>query len=174
MRLETQRGMTLIELLIATVLTGFLMVYATRLADAIGDAAQRARLDGNKSTNTALDKRFFTLVMMNAQTAHDSTIDFVGDDRTIQFLSLCVVTRGWIHPCRVRMTIEVRGDAAVVLAAVDDRVIVVDRGDGSLRFQYLEEPGAQWQFDWHRPKLPAALAVTDRRHTLVVPIGPGL
>src|SRR4051812_2749854 len=108
MRLETRRGMTLVELLIATVLTGFLMVYATRLAAAIGDAAQRARLDARMSTDAALDRRFFKLLMMNAQTGHDSTIDFVGDDHAIQFLSLCVVSRGWIHPCRVRMSIDVR------------------------------------------------------------------
>ena len=165
--------MTLIELLIATVLTGFLMVYATRLADAIGDAAHRTRIDGKTSTDAALDGRFFKLLMMNAQTAHDSTADFVGDDRAIQFLSLCVVSRGWIHPCRVRMSIDVRGDAAVAVVAVDDRAIVVDHGDASLRFQYLEESGARWQSDWSRQKLPAALAVTDRDHTLVVPIGPG-
>lgn len=166
--------MTLIELLIATVLTGLLMVYATRLMDTISDAARRTRSDGKESTDAALDRRLFKLLIINAQTTHDSVADFVGGDRAVQFTSLCAISRGWIHPCHVRMSIDVRGDAAVAVATVDDRVIAVDHGDASLRFQYLEESGAQWQSDWRRPKLPAALAVTDRGHTLVVPVGPGL
>lgn len=165
--------MTLIELLVATALTGLLLLHATRLMDAVTDAAQRVRLDEVGSTSSALNRRLFKRLVRNARPMQDSAAAFTGDDRAAQFISLCDVPRGWVHQCSVRISIENQDAGAVLFAAFDDRAIIVSHSDVTLRIRYLDERGGAWQPEWHRPTtLPAALAIIDSQDTLVVPIGP--
>jgi prepilin-type N-terminal cleavage/methylation domain-containing protein len=152
-------GFTLVEVLVAVVVTGLIALLAHQLFAAAVDGANRLagarrQLDRQSNARDFLRDAFLALDVADGAHAFD------GDPARLTFSTWLPVSDGWNERRTVvlglegpRLTAEVDGLAPLVLA---DSV-------AALSLDYLLTPGAEarWAMQWHSP-VSAPLAVRVR------------
>lgn len=168
-------GFTLIEILVALMIGGIVLIGAHQILAALTDSAR-----ASETNAIALDRRANGEDLLYRLTGALDIVTpgarpFFGTERIAEFSSWCEVPRGWLESCAVVVTIDTAGGRPAVSARLDDSArVVLLRGftHGSLRYLENAENGGTWQRVWGRGVgAPLAIGIILDRDTLIVPIG---
>jgi hypothetical protein len=144
-------GLTLVEVLVATVLTGVSVLGALGIlsqAQAVAGQVQRTTTASRRAHASIALLRAFALQLT---VARDTATSFVGSELSARFETRCRVPRGWVEPCIVSLSVE---DSAGV-----DHLHLDTNGFGRweviadssiLQLRYLEDAsdGGHWRPTW--------------------------
>lgn len=157
-----RRGFTLIEVLVAVVVTGTIALLAHQLFGAAVDGSRRLeetrhRLDRQGNAHDLLRDVFLALDI-----GADSAGPFKGDLQRLRFSSWMPVSDGWNERRTVELALD-RGRWTAALGGEPRLVLVLADSVSSVGLDYLLEPGADahWVTVWHSP-VSAPLAVRVR------------
>jgi prepilin-type N-terminal cleavage/methylation domain-containing protein len=150
-------GFTLVEVMVALVLTGMVAVLAHQIFGAVTDHTRRlrdARLVLDRRSNA---HRFLQSAFLSLEVGIDSAGAFSGQRDRVNFSSWLPSADGWLERRTVKLGLD--GDRWIAISPPDSSVELA-RGVTALRFDYLLEPGAEstWVGEWESA-VSAPLAV---------------
>lgn len=170
-----REGFTLLEVLVATVVTAMVVLGARQFYDALMTNFQRVRRAAAIEDARMNGQRVLREVVRNAEAHIDPDSAFVGDARSAVFVSSCQVPRGRLE--RHRTTLSVSDSAEWSLVTVrcgqQDSVVAMRVG-GPVTLQYLTTAmlGNAWLDSWSTGQmLPRAIGIETRTDTLILPLG---
>jgi prepilin-type N-terminal cleavage/methylation domain-containing protein len=154
-------GFTLVEVMLAVVVSGIVLLMSHQFLTAALDASKRiavARDNADRAVNRIqwLREAFGELVV-----GGDSLGSFLGMADHVAFSSALLTSNGW--PERTQVSLGVLGDGRLVAVLSDRDTLILDEHVGAISFDYLFEFGeaARWVHEWHSPST-APLAVRIR------------
>jgi prepilin-type N-terminal cleavage/methylation domain-containing protein len=173
--MRLRNGFTLLELMLALMLTGGAMLSAMLLLDQLGDGAERIVRDGAAMSRRANGARLMNRLFADARPSDDSTKRFTGDDHTVTLWTLCDVPGGWREPCRAILAIDDRGDSSAIVARLDiGGAFTVREQSGQRRLRYYDptrSADSVWLGHWSsNVTLPLAIAIVGSGDTTVIPV----
>lgn len=167
-------GMTLIELVGAITIAGFVLLGAVLLLDGVQDTGKRIVHEAGAITADATAGRLLQQLLTNTFATFDTTRRFDGTERAFAFSTLCAAPQGWSTACRAIAMITTARESSDVRVRLDDarwRILRQFRGDARLR--YFDADRGEWKAAWSSSAaIPAALAVILADDTLVYTMGP--
>jgi len=155
-------GFTLLEVLVAVVLTGTVALLAHQLFAAAVDGSRRLEQARRRLDREGNARAFLRDALLALEVGADSAGSFEGEPRRLRFSARLPTSDGWDE--RRTVGLALAGDRWT--AAVGDepgtRLVLAD-SVRSVQLDYLLEPGAdaRWVMDWHSP-VSAPLAVRVR------------
>ena len=162
MRAARRVGFTLIEVLVALVVTGTIALLAHQLFAAAVDSSRRLeqarrRLDREGNARDFLRDAFLAL-----DVGADAAGPFEGEPRRLVFSSWLPAADGWDERRTVALALDGGRWTAALGKEPGARLLLADSVT-SVGLDYLLEPGADahWVIDWHSP-VSAPLAVRVR------------
>lgn len=168
-------GFTLIEVMVALVVSAIVLLGARAMLGAVGDAATRISQEGARLDTSANADRTLRSLVRNLDLGFANDAVFAGDTRQVTFASWCDMPSGWQERCRVTVAIERRtdGDALVLHTTRGDAIVVRERmRSGSLRYLATVYGGGEWIRTWGVGiTAPLAIGILLDGDTLIVPIG---
>lgn len=142
------RGFTLVELLVALVVTSLVVLLSHQLLTAAGDSARtlvtaRAALDREANARRWLASSWRSLEVGGA------AVGFTGAPTEARYSSWVRTPGGWWIRTRVRLTVE----GTRLVATLDDGPLVLADEVTGVGFDYLLAPGAdsRWVAAWQSP-----------------------
>jgi prepilin-type N-terminal cleavage/methylation domain-containing protein len=153
-------GFTLIEVMVALVLTGVVAGLAHQLFGAVTDHTRRlreARFGLDRRSNA---HRFLQSAFLSLEVGIDSAGAFSGQRDRVSFSSWLPTSDGWLERRTVELSLD--GDRWIAISPPGSSIELA-RGVTALRFDYLLEPGAEsaWVREWESA-VSAPLAVRVR------------
>lgn len=173
MRYRSPVGFTLLELIIALAAVGFVMLGGVMLLDQLGDGAERIVDNGASAAREGNGARTLRRLLTDASTNSDSTKPFRGDERGLEFWSLCDIPGGWPEPCHASLAIDERGDSSAIVARLStggSLTLRRQRGPSVFRY-YNASSDTLWLRAWSsHVTLPTAIGLVTDRDTLVLSV----
>jgi prepilin-type N-terminal cleavage/methylation domain-containing protein len=170
-----RHGFTLIEVLSALMLTGFVLLGALLLVDQISNGADRIAKESRRVSSEGNGNRLLRRLLLEASLGQDSVDMFRGDANNITMRSLCPTPNGWPEVCHVTLAIDVRADSSIVTAELRPGLTFSLRRElGKAEFRYLGAPSSDssWFKVWSsNASLPWAIGVVADRDTVVLSVG---
>ena len=159
MRAGRRKGFTLIEVLVALVLTGVVVLLVHRLLEVTMRSARVLRDARAATERRHQGERWLRLTLGSLDTSGEDGA-FDGRPDALSFVAWVPVAEGWLERRRVEFHLENRELVGVLGGP---HPVVLADGVERLEFDYLLEPGAttQWVQTWQSP-LSAPLAVRLR------------
>ena len=168
-------GFTLIEVVVALVVSAIVMLGARAMLGEVGDDAHRIATETARLDAEANGERTMRALVRQLDLSSGEGSQFAGDPRQVTFASWCEVASGWRERCAVTLTMEpLAGKSALVIRTSKGVALVVrDRiGTGELRYLTTVTGGGEWIRVWGAGiTAPLAIGVILDRDTLIVPIG---
>ena len=166
-------GFTLIEVMVALMIGGMAVAGAAALLAALGNRAEAIERAGIGVDQDANAERLLRGLVANLDLSSDSAPSFVGDANGARFQAWCEMPAGWLGHCRVRLSLERRGDLASLRLQVDDpgpSVIDLRRDLREARFRYLisVDDVLTWTDRSSHLVPPLAVALIVERDTLLL------
>ena len=167
--------MTLIEVMVALLVSGIVLLGARLILDALTDQALRITDSAVVADREANGDRVLRGLAERLEVGTARGTEFAGDPATATFTSWCEVPAGWLERCAVTLAIQ-HDSTALALVARTSRgdSIVLRRGFRQGAIRYLETPanGGSWIRVWGAGiTAPVAFGVILDRDTLIVRIG---
>ncbi len=163
MRHKLARGLTLVEVLVATVLTGVAVLGALGMlnqAEAVTGQLQRSAIAAQRSQ--AAIARLRSLVSQ-LSVSRDTSATLIGSGTSVQFASRCRVPRGWVEPCAIEVSVEdSSGLSHLHISENTSSHWDVLEGSMLLQLLYLEDAvgNGRWRGAWRETHaVPLALGV---------------
>jgi prepilin-type N-terminal cleavage/methylation domain-containing protein len=162
MRTARPAGFTLIEVLVALVLTGTVALLAHQLFAAAVDASRRLEAARRRLDREGNTRDFLRDALLALEVGADSAGAFEGEPRRLQFSAWLPTSDGWDERRTVALALEGGRWTAALGDEPGTRLVLAD-SVRSVGLDYLLEPGADahWVMDWHSP-VSAPLAVRVR------------
>lgn len=163
-------GFTLVEVLVALMLSALVLALGQRILAQLIDAEEalgRSVQESAVSTYGLSEAR--RLVSLAIRPSADAR-PFVGAVEVAEFDSLCETGRGGLRHCRVTLR---TGPGYITLDAAGIRSVLMSPDGGTGRFQYQQRTpsGVSWADTWgHSRVLPSAVRVVSPRDTLDFPM----
>ncbi|WP_420127342.1 type II secretion system protein [Longimicrobium sp.] len=170
-------GFTLVEVMVAIVVMGVVLVGARTMlgqmaddADRIGAAAREADRDANaEALLRAVAGR------LDVSSVPGSVIRFTGERQGARFHSWCEVPDGWLERCDATLgLIELDGEPVLALQLSTGETVPLRRGFASGEILYLRsaEAGGQWVTSWGASiTAPLAFGIVADGDTSIIRIG---
>jgi prepilin-type N-terminal cleavage/methylation domain-containing protein len=153
-------GFTLVELLVAMVITSLVLLLAARLFAGLTFAAQQVEFSRSTLDRRMNARRWLTVTLLNLEVGTTGAHPFEGHPDQVTFTSWRPVAVGWLE----------RGTAHLGLSSGEFRLesdgmdpVVLADSVADVGFDYLLEPGVdtRWVREWLSP-VSAPLAVRLR------------
>jgi hypothetical protein len=165
--------MTLIELIAALALAGFVLLGAILLLDGVDDTRNRIARDARSMTADGTAADALRDLLANAWPTFDTARRFDAGERELVFSTRCPAPAGWSASCRAMITVASGRDSSTLRVRFDDgesRILKRCRGDA--RFRYFDAERGRWTPAWSASaSVPAALAVVVSDDTVVYSLG---
>jgi prepilin-type N-terminal cleavage/methylation domain-containing protein len=175
MRLRKRRGFTLIELLAALSISGLVMIGGILVLDQITDSTARIVRSGVIAAREGNGPRVLHQLLLDARVTADSLDRFRGDERSLEFSTLCQRPGGWLEACRASVGIDWRTDTSVVMAVLSTgENLELARRPGVAEFRYFDGVVADsaWLQRWAMSiAMPIAIGIVTRGDTAIYPMG---
>jgi prepilin-type N-terminal cleavage/methylation domain-containing protein len=170
-------GFTLVEVMVALVVIGIVLVGARAMLGQIADSADRitaAAAEGDREANA--ERLLRTVVdRLDIAPAAGQETRFQGDPRGTRFRSWCEVPDGWLERCDVSLGfIDLQGENVLALRLSTGELVPLRRGFGSGEIAYLRDAagGGAWVRTWGASiTAPVALGIVIDGDTAIVRIG---
>jgi prepilin-type N-terminal cleavage/methylation domain-containing protein len=180
MSARSRSGFTLIEILVAMVVSGMIVAAAAGLLSVFGDRAQTIDRAGMQADREGNAYRLLQQIVGNAATTADSTPGVVGNASGASFQTWCESPHGWLDHCAAQLRFERTGDGVALLMrlrlrSADSAVVDIRRSLGIGRLRYLRnaESRGTWTDSWAMLGPPEAVAVILDADTLLLPVWSG-
>ena len=174
-RTGDRRGFTLPELMVAIVVSGLVLLGARATVDAVQVLAARSADAARETDRLRNGERVLRELVEGLGTGEDEASHFAGDPSSARFLSRCDSPAGWTEPCAVRLTVEHRDSALVLMARVAGAAPVeLLRAAERLELGYLHDAaeGGQWFRSWGSSIVaPIAIGIRRDDELLILPVG---
>ena len=172
-----RRGFTLVEVMVALVVMGVVLVGARTMLGQIADDADRitaAAADADREANAeALLRAVAGRLELSATPADSARLE--GEPRGMRFRSWCEVPDGWLERCRASLGfIQVDGGNVLALRLSTGELVQLRRGFRTGELVYLRDAGdgGDWAGRWStRLAAPLAIGIVIDGDTTIVPIG---
>lgn len=168
-------GFTLVEVMIALLVSGLVLLGARLLLEGMADESERSVAAATRATAEANADRVLRDLVGQLEVGTDSATEFGGDERVVRFASWCAVPSGWEERCRVTLAVDSL-DGRPVLAALlsTGEVLVLRSGfrDGQLCYLTSAAEGGHWLRGWGMGiTAPLAIGVVLDGDTTILRIG---
>ena len=168
-------GFTLVEVLVALVIAGSVVVTARMLLEQLADDADRLLAHTATNDTEANAHRTLRALVSNLEVGTDDARRFAGEERATRFTSWCDVPRGWQERCTVTLAIDSQGPAPVLVASLSTgELLEIRRGFSTATLRYLGDAarGGTWFRSWGESiTAPLAIGVLIDADTLILRIG---
>ncbi len=168
-------GMTLIEVLAALALSGFVLLGALLLVDQLDVSGRQLLAARWTMAANANGPRLVRALLRDAWSSADSSDWLRGDEHVVSFRSTCQTPHGWRAPCHTTLVIDQLPDTSVLMLERDDaRPIAAVRAPGTARFRFYNARSTDSAWSTHWPastRLPTALVLVHGTDTAVFSIG---
>ena len=173
------RGFTLVEVMVALVVIGVVVLGARAMLGQLADSADRitaaaAEADRAANAEALLREAVGRLETRPAASAADET-RFAGDERGASFRTWCDVPDGWMEPCDASLGfITVDGQPALALSLSTGEMVALRSGFRAGSLAYLRDAGGGggWVRHWGASiTAPLAIGVVIDGDTSIVRIG---
>jgi prepilin-type N-terminal cleavage/methylation domain-containing protein len=172
---RSRRGMTLIEIVAAVAIAGFVIVTGAALLDQLNDAGARIAGDATTTARAGNGRRLFRELLAHAEASVDTNDRFRADSASVAYLTRCPNAFGWTEPCHVQLAMDYRADSTEVVAVFGDGreiTLRVQAKRAEFRFLNLAHVDSVWASVWTTSAtLPDAIAVVSGTDTVVFPVG---
>ena len=168
-------GFTLIEIVVALVVSAIVLLGARALLEEVGDDAVRIAGSAERVDADANGERMMRALVFELELGSGESQQFAGDPQHAAFSSWCEVPAGWQERCSVDITVERKreGSALMVHTSKGGSIVVRNRiANGSLRYLTAVSGGGEWIRVWGAGiTAPLAIGIILDADTLIVPIG---
>jgi hypothetical protein len=165
-------GISLIEVMAALVLTGFVVTAAHLLLGTLRDADVRITEAAARITVRATDQRALRELVAMMRTPSESGRRIFGDEGGVSFDSWCATGGGWLEPCRVDLSVLALDPGSAVSLQVSgghESILIHVPHRLALRYLSVIEESPQWQDEWRdNLSAPQAIALLSTSDTLVL------
>ena len=173
--MRTRSAFTLIEVMVALVVSGIVLLGARAMLEASADEAHHIVLAATEADREANADRVLRDLVGRLEVGTGPGTEFAGEPTMASFTSWCEVAAGWEEPCRVQLSIEHEGrvNALVAITSLGDTLrLRSDIQNGSIAYLSTPEAGGTWIRVWGAGiTAPVALGFFLDRDTLIVRIG---
>lgn len=168
-------GFTLVEVMVALLVSAVVLLGARALMEALADHAQDISRAATAADRDANAERTLRALAERLEVGTAPGTEFSGDPSTARFTSWCEVPAGWLERCEVSLSIarDADGYALIARTSVGD-AIRIRSGFHAGTIRYLDSPaaGGTWIRVWGEGiTAPIALGVIIDRDTIIVRIG---
>ncbi len=178
MSVRRSAGFTLVEVMVAVVVMGVVLVGARTMLGQIADGADRIALaaeQGDREANAdALLRAVAGRVEVVARPGEDA-VRFEGEPGGARFHTWCEVPDGWLERCRAWLgVIELQGEPVLALRLSTGELVRLRGGFRSGEILYLRDAanGGAWLTRWGSAiTAPLALGVVVDGDTSIIRIG---
>lgn len=168
-------GFTLIEVIVALVISAIVLLGARAMLGEVGDDALRIAAQTRHVDTEANAERALRALVRGLELSGNDSAQFSGDEQKTQFSSWCDVPGGWQERCSVELVVERRrdGDALVIQTSTRPPILVREgMRAASLRYLSTVSGGGEWIRVWGTGiTAPLAIGIILDADTLIVPIG---
>lgn len=169
-------GFTLVETMVAMVITGLIAATVGRIAHAVILSDQRLRLSRVEWDGRWAAYRWLHEAFVGLEVGTDSLSSFQGWADSVRFSANMRSASGEVVLSRPNLVVRGQSLVAEVGSGLPDTLV---RGVSRVAFGYLQSPGAraEWLIGWHSPATaPIAVrlilwGVSGGADTLLLPIG---
>jgi len=167
-------GVTLIELMVALVLTGLILASARQVLNQLEDSGRVLAIDARRADSRSNRERLLRALLGRVEAKSDSLRRFRGDEKSASFDSWCERPAGWLERCRVDLTVGTAGDSSAVSANLSTGEVLLLRvlaGRASFKYFGRDSLGVRWTDVWGTSlTTPFALGLARERDTIVIRI----
>ena len=171
MRREARAGFTLVELMVALVVSAVVVLGARQLLEQLGESAHRTVAAVARADRAANGERLLRDLAGRLEVGTSDAARFSGGPGETRFASWCAVPSGWEERCTVSLV--ARGSSLVASFGGADTLTLLTR-DAPIELRYLDDPraGGRWFTSWGTGiTAPLAIAVISGADTMIVRIG---
>ena len=175
MRPDHRRGFTLVEVIVALVVSAIAVLGARLLLERVGDATALIVREATASDAKANGERMLRDLVSRLETGTSDVGPFVGSSDSARFTSWCDVPRGWRERCAVSLTVR-PGDARDTLIVSTSTGLAFSALDAPapLELRYLNDvrAGGMWFSSWGAGiTAPLAIGIAGARDTIILRVG---
>lgn len=174
-RRSPRAGFTLIEVVVALVVSAVVLLGARAMLGEVGDDALRIASQARRVDRDANAEREMRRLVGELELGTGEASQFAGDPARASFASWCDAPGGWQERCAVVLEVVPNGAGArlVVRTSASGAFVVRDSlRSGSLRYLTRVTNGGDWIRVWGAGiTAPLAIGVILDADTLIVPIG---
>ena len=168
-------GFTLVELMVALVVSAVVVLGARTLLEQLGESAHRTIAAAARADRAANGERLLRDLVGRLEVGTSDATRFAGEPATASFSSWCDVPSGWQERCSVTLVATNAEGRASLAARLEpgDSVTVLVR-DAPIELRYLDDPraGGRWFTSWGAGiTAPLAIGVISGGDTMIVRIG---
>lgn len=168
-------GFTLIELLAALSISGLVMLGGVILVDQVTDSSARIVRSGLMFNHDGNGPRVLRQLMFDARVTADSLDRFRGDERSMEFTTVCQRPGGWLETCRAAVGVDWRRDTSVIMAMLSTgENLELARRTGRVELRYLDVAAVDsvWLQRWALSiAMPIAVGIVSMTDTSIFSLG---
>jgi prepilin-type N-terminal cleavage/methylation domain-containing protein len=182
-RSRRRDGFTLVELMVALVISAMVLIGARLMIETLSGATHRTIAAARSADHVANGDQFLRTLFGRLEIGTADDQPFGGSPRSVHFTTWCDSPGGWLERCQAVISLEVYGDTNCLVAHlvprdphgdIGPRTIRVATGFGTGALRYLNDPraGGQWFTQWGDGIVaPLAIGVVLDGDTSIVRIG---
>lgn len=170
-------GFTLVEVMVAIVVIGVVLVGARTMLGQIADDADRISAAARQADREANAEALLRTIVgrMEVSSVVGEEVRFEGQPEGARFHTWCEVPDGWLERCQASLGfIELDGSPALALRLSTGETVPLRRGFRTGEILYLREPaaGGDWVPKWGASlTAPLAIGVVVDGDTAILRIG---
>lgn len=175
MRSERRRpGFTLVEILVALVLSALVVLGARMLLEQLADSAHRTVTGAARDDRNANAEQLLRELTRRIEVGTVGAVHFAGEPDSARFTSWCDVPAGWQERCIVRLRIRRSPQGATLNLSAAGTPPQYIRAASDMELRYLDDAsaGGRWFRSWGAGiTAPIAIGLVADGDTTVLRIG---
>lgn len=176
MNKRSHAGFTLLEIMVALVISGLVVAALAAMQVVAADVATRVPHDVRTTTANRNAMQFARELFVQADPGPSGELSFTGTADSVAFTSWCPVGGGWVERCPVTLAIRPGAEGGAVELGWMGGSLTLARWESAVRLEYLRDArgGGTWVQQWGTAISPpqAVRVITDSLE-LILRIGLG-
>ena len=168
-------GFTLVEVMVALLISAIVLLGARMLLEQLGENASRTVAAAARADADANGEQMLRDLAGRLEIGTDGSTQFSGESNAARFASWCDTPSGWEERCAVAIVVTQQETLSALVAtfAPGDSITLLTRAE-PIELRYLDDPraGGRWFVSWGAGiTAPLAIAVLSGSDTTIVRIG---
>lgn len=171
----SRAGFTLVEVMVALLVSAVVLLGARMLLEQLGENASRIIAAATRADADANGEQMLRDLAGRLEVGTDRAAQFSGESDVARFGSWCDTPSGWQERCAVAIVVsDDHGHSRLVATFAEGDSITLLTRLHPIELRYLDDPraGGRWFVSWGAGiTAPLALAVVSGSDTMIVRIG---